>query len=47
MLELAVTFNRSLDRLTATEQALAKQTVFDYMADPTLRIPAIADRRSD
>jgi hypothetical protein len=35
MLELAVTFNRSLDRLTASEQALAKQTVFDYMTDPT------------
>ena|ERR1051326_6627757 len=35
MLELALTFNRSLDRLTATEQATAKQIVFDYMADST------------
>jgi hypothetical protein len=51
MLELAVTFNRSLDRLTASEQALAKQTVFDYMADPTRpglslhRIDRARDRR--
>jgi hypothetical protein len=34
MLELAITFNRSLGRLTASEQALAKQVVFDYMANP-------------
>jgi hypothetical protein len=35
MLELALTFNRSLDRLSAAEQAAAKQIVFDYMADAT------------
>jgi hypothetical protein len=35
MLELALTFNRSLDRLTAPEQSSAKQIVFDYMSDPT------------
>jgi len=35
MLELANTFNRSLDRLTAAEQATVKQIAFDYMADPS------------
>ena len=51
MLELAVTFNRSLDRLTGSEQALAKQTVVDYMTDPTRpglslhRIDRARDRR--
>src|SRR5260370_26066856 len=45
MLELAVTFNRSLDRLTASEQALAKQIVFDYMADPTR--PSLSLHRVD
>ncbi len=34
MLELARTFNRSLDRLTTTEQGAVKPVVFDYMADP-------------
>src|SRR5262245_35622270 len=34
MLELANTFHRSLGRLTAMEQAEAKQVVFDYMTDP-------------
>jgi AAA domain len=51
MLELAVTFNRSLDRLTAGEQALAKQVVVDYMTDPTRpglslhRVDRARDRR--
>jgi hypothetical protein len=45
MLELAVTFNRSLNRLTAAEQAMAKQIVFDYMADPTR--PSLALHRVD
>src|SRR5262252_3276481 len=45
MLELAITFNRSLDRLTASEQALAKQIVFDYMADPTR--PSLSLHRID
>jgi hypothetical protein len=35
MLELARTFNRSLDRLPASEQAAVKPVVFDYLADPT------------
>ncbi|WP_315715100.1 MULTISPECIES: 3'-5' exonuclease [unclassified Bradyrhizobium] len=35
MLELALTFNRSLDRLPAAEQAAAKQVAFDYLADAT------------
>lgn len=35
MLELARTFHRSLDRLSGPEQAVAKQVVFDYMADPS------------
>lgn len=35
MLELARTFNRSLDRLTAAEQGAVKPVVFDYMADAT------------
>ena len=33
MLELARTFNRSLDRLTGAEQGAVKPVVFDYMAD--------------
>jgi hypothetical protein len=35
MLELGRTFHRSLDRLSGSEQAAAKQVVFDYMADPS------------
>jgi hypothetical protein len=45
MLELALTFNRSLDRLTAAEQASAKQIAFDYMADPTR--PGLSLHRAD
>jgi len=45
MLELAVTFNRSLGRLTAGEQALAKQIVVDYMTDPTR--PSLSLHRVD
>ena len=35
MIELANTFNRSLDRLNNAEQSAAKNVVFDYMADPS------------
>jgi hypothetical protein len=51
MLELALTFNRSLGRLPAVEQAAAKQIVFDYMADATRpglslhRIDRVRDKR--
>jgi hypothetical protein len=45
MLELALTFNRSLDRLTASEQAAVKPVVFDYMADP--KRPGLSLHRID
>jgi superfamily I DNA/RNA helicase len=35
MLEVARTFYRSLDRLTAAEQAAVKPVAFDYLADPS------------
>jgi hypothetical protein len=45
MLELARTFNRSLDRLSAVEQGAVKPVVFDYMADPTR--PGLSVHRID